>query len=83
MFNNAIWVAYTPIVDKAHVTYDVSTNMINFLAATYLAATVLLTPLGMYICDKKGARWTVLICGALNTVGAWIKFGSGQQSNFE
>jgi MFS family permease len=72
--NNAIWVAYTPITSTAEETYHTSQSTIDLLAATYLLTTIFLTPVGSWLCDVKGVRTVVVVCGILNTVGAWIKY---------
>src|SRR3989338_5766868 len=76
LINNAMCIFFAPFPITASQYYHVSTFYIDFLSATFMIVTLLLTLPAAWICDTKGTRLCTII-GAIGTfLCGWVRWFS-------
>lgn len=69
MMNGIPQFQYTVVADIISCFYGVTLTEVNWTCVVYMAAFLPLVFPVMYLMDKKGLRYTVLIGGFLNCIG--------------
>lgn len=72
--NNAMWITFSPISTLIQCYYNVSLFWINALSWVYMLAYAILILPAVWFLERWGLKWTALIAGTLNVIGAWVRF---------
>ncbi|XP_025988428.1 feline leukemia virus subgroup C receptor-related protein 2 [Solenopsis invicta] len=79
---NSQWIEYAIITNIVTRYYGVSSLMVDWTSMIFMAIYVVFAFPALYVIDKCGLRWTIIIGTALNCLGGWIKTFSVNPDKF-
>lgn len=80
--NGAQWIMYSVIAQIVAEFYGVSFTAVDWTSMIYMATYIVLFIPAAYLLDKYGLRMSVLMGGAGNAIGAWIRVFSTNPNAF-
>eukprot|EP00049_Salpingoeca_infusionum_P006786 m.111332 g.111332 ORF g.111332 m.111332 type:complete len:480 (+) comp13443_c0_seq1:1288-2727(+) len=72
--NAMVWIGFSPIISIAQHYYDTTVTMIDVQSIVFMAVSVPLGFVGSWALNTLGLRKSIVAAGALNGLGAAIRF---------
>ncbi|KAL6268573.1 hypothetical protein P5V15_001708 [Pogonomyrmex californicus] len=80
--NSSQWIEYSIITNIVTRYYGVSSLMVDWTSMSFMLFYATFIFPALYLTDKCGLRWTIIIGAGLTCLGAWIKIFSVQPDRY-
>ncbi|XP_077201707.1 LOW QUALITY PROTEIN: solute carrier family 49 member A3 [Paroedura picta] len=71
--NAMLWLSFAPVADKTSEYFDITLDMVNWLALVYLVISIPFGLVAIWMLDTFGLKCVVILCAWLNMAGSIVR----------